>query len=500
MQQDSSLKKRTLRGLFWSVTDLFANNGIQIVIQIVLARLLLPEHFGVIGMIVVLIAISNSLIDCGFSQALIRDQNTSQKDYSTVFHFNFFISILIYFILFISAPSISIFFKTPQLLEVIRVISITLIISSLAIIQRVKLTKALNFKTLTKINIIAFFTAGSISISMAFLGFGVWSLVINMMVVQTMQTLLLWYINRWIPSLTFNIRSFNKFFKFGSKLLLSGIIDSIYTNLFFLIIGKFYTASQLGYYTNAVKVRDMASQSIVVTIERVTYPVLSSAQDERERLKAIFSKMIKISSFVNFPLMVGVAVIATPLFQLLFGEKWLPSVLYFQLLCIAGMLYPIHVLNLNILQVKGRSDLFLLLEILKKVMITILISLALYLNLGILGLIWTAIIDSFISLFINTYFSARLIDYSTKNQFKDLAPMFFISILMGALVFLAGYILPNLPFIKLICQIFIGIIVYIIFSKIFRVKQLSEVYQLIHPFILSSKKWTIDKISFKGNI
>lgn len=233
MQQDSSLKKRTLRGLFWSVTDLFANNGIQIVIQIVLARLLLPEHFGVIGMIVVLIAISNSLIDCGFSQALIRDQNTSQKDYSTVFHFNFFISILIYFILFISAPSISIFFKTPQLLEVIRVISITLIISSLAIIQRVKLTKALNFKTLTKINIIAFFTAGSISISMAFLGFGVWSLVINMMVVQTMQTLLLWYINRWIPSLTFNIRSFNKFFKFGSKLLLSGIIDSIYTNLFF---------------------------------------------------------------------------------------------------------------------------------------------------------------------------------------------------------------------------------------------------------------------------
>ena len=498
MQQDSSLKKKTLRGLFWSVTDLFANNGIQICIQIVLARLLLPEHFGVMGMIVVLIAISNSLVDCGFSQALIRDQNSSQQDYSTVFHFNFFISILLYFLLFICAPMVSTFFNTPQLIEIIRVISITLIISSLAIIQRVKLIKVLNFKTLTKINTIAFFTGGSISVSMAFLGFGVWSLVVNVIVVQTMQTLLLWYFNRWIPSLTFNIQSFKKFFKFGYKLLLSGIIDSIYNNLYFLIIGKFYTASLLGYYTNAVKVRDMASQSIAVTIERVTYPVLSSAQDENERLKSMFSNMIKISSFVNFPLMIGIAVIATPLFLMLFGEKWLPSVPYFQLLCIAGMLYPIHALNLNILQVKGRSDLFLLLEIVKKVMITLLISLSLFLNLGIMGLIWTAIIDSFISLFINTYFSARLIDYSTKDQLKDLAPMFLISILMGVVVFLVGYILPDLYFIKLICQILIGILVYIIVSRIFRIKQLMDLYQLIHPIILYSKKWTMDKITSKG--
>lgn len=498
MQQDSSLKKKTLRGLFWSVTDLFANNGIQICIQIVLARLLLPEHFGVMGMIVVLIAISNSLVDCGFSQALIRDQNSSQKDYSTVFHFNFFISILIYFLLFICAPMVSTFFNTPPLIEIIRVISITLIISSLAIIQRVKLIKVLNFKTLTKINTIAFFTGGSISVSMAFLGFGVWSLVVNVIVVQTMQTLLLWYFNRWIPSLTFNIQSFKKFFKFGYKLLLSGIIDSIYNNLYFLIIGKFYTASLLGYYTNAVKVRDMASQSIAVTIERVTYPVLSSAQDENERLKSMFSNMIKISSFVNFPLMIGIAAIATPLFLMLFGEKWLPSVPYFQLLCIAGMLYPIHSLNLNILQVKGRSDLFLLLEIVKKVMITLLISLSLFLNLGIMGLIWTAIIDSFISLFINTYFSARLIDYSTKDQLKDLAPMFFISILMGVVVFLVGYILPNLYFIKLICQILIGILVYIIVSRIFRIKQLTDLYLLIYPIILYSKKWIMDKKSSKG--
>ena len=482
-----SLKSKTLRGIFWSAADLLTNHGIQFIIQIVLARILLPEHFGIIGMILVLIAISNSLVDSGFSQALIRDQDTSQEDYSTVFIFNFLISILIYFVLFLGAPALSRFFSTPQLIEIIRVLSLVLIISSLAIIQRVKLTKILDFKTLTKINIIAVFTSGSLSISMALFGFGVWSLVANMIAIQFIQTILLWYFNRWIPSLTFNVQSFKKFFRFGYKLLLSGIIDAIYNNLYFLIIGKFYTAAQLGFYTNAVKVRDIASQSIVVTIQRVTYPALSSTQDDHERLKSVFRNMIMITSFVNFPLMIGVAVIGTPLFQLLFGEIWLPSVPYFQLLCIAGMLYPIHALNLNILQVKGRSDLFLLLEIIKKVVLTILIALSLSFNLGITGLIWTAIISSFFSIFINTYYSARLIDYSTKSQLKDLFPMFSISIMMGVVVHLAGFVLPDNYFIKLICQISIGVLVYILASKVLRVKELTGLYQIIYPVFLKVK-------------
>ncbi|WP_391203020.1 lipopolysaccharide biosynthesis protein [Psychrobacillus sp. L4] len=480
-------KQKTMTGLFWSATDIFANSGIQFIIQIILARLLLPEHFGVIGMVLVLNAISTSLVDCGFSQALIRDQDTSQADYSTIFHFNLIISILIYFVLYVSAPFVSRFFSTPQLIEIIRVLSITLIITSLAIIQRVKLTKMLDFKTLAKVKFIAVFTSGSISILMAFLGFGVWSLVANMIVLQFIQTILLWCFNRWIPSLTFNMKSFKKFFRFGYKLLISGIIDSIYNNLYYLVIGKLYTATQLGYYSNAERLRDMSSLPIVATLQRVTYPVLSRTQDDEERLKSVFKNMIKITSFINFPLMIGIAVIATPLFQVLFGEKWLPSVHYFQLLCIAGMMYPIHSLNLNVLQVKGRSDLFLLLEVIKKVIITLLVALSLLLKLGIIGLIWTGVISSFISLFINTYYSGRLIGYSTKNQLKDLFPMFSISILMGCVVFVSGYILPDDYLIKLICQICIGISVYILASGIFRIRQLMDLYQLIFPFILKLK-------------
>ncbi|MFF2755774.1 lipopolysaccharide biosynthesis protein [Psychrobacillus sp. NPDC058041] len=498
MEDQKFIKRKTMIGLLWSTADFLAKNGTQFLIQIVLTRLLLPENFGIIGMVLILVSISTSLIDCGFSQALIRDQNTSQDDYSTIFHFNFFISIFIYIILFLSAPSISIFFNSLHLTEIIRVLSLVLIISSLAIIQRVKLTKILDFKTLTKINIFAVFISGGISISMAFLGFGIWSLVTNMILIQFIQTLLLWYFVRWIPSLTFNIISFKKFFKFGYKLLLSGIIDSIYNNLYFLIIGKYYTATQLGYYTNAVKLNDMAAQSIFLTVQRVTYPVLSNSQDDDERLKSLFRKMITLTSFVNFPFMIGAAAIATPLFQIIFGQKWLPSVFYFQLLCIAGMLYPIHALNLNILQVKGRSDLFLFLEIIKKVVITILISLSLIFGLGIIGLIWTAIISSFISLFINTYHSARLMDYSTKNQLKELAPMFFNSILMGAVVLSASSILPDNYILKLLCQITIGIFVYIFFCKLFRVRELIDLYKIINPLVLKAKNWSLVKIFSRG--
>lgn len=487
MEQNSSLKSKTLKGLFWSFTELLANYGIQFIIQIVLARLLLPEYFGIIGMILVLIAISNSLVDCGFSQALIRDQDVSQEDYSTVFHFNLIISILLYIILFISAPSFSVFFGVSQLVEIIRVLSLVLIINSLSITQKVKLTKILDFKTLTKVNIIAAFSSGSISIAMAFAGFGVWSLVANMLALQFVQTLLLWIFNRWIPSIVFSIQSFKKYFGFGYKLLLSGLIDSIYNNLYFLIIGKLYSATQLGYYTNAVRIRDMASQSIVAAVQRVTYPVLSSTQEDEKRLKSVFRNMIKTTGFVNFPLMIGGAVVATPLFQLLFGEKWLPSVLYFQLLCIAGMLYPIHALNLNILKVKGRSDLFLLLEIIKKIVVTILIALSLFFNLGIIGLICAAVFSSFISLFINMFYSAKEISYSSKEQIRDLMPIFLVSFLMGGIVYFSGFLLQFGVFMNLISQIFFGIVLYVTLSKILKVQELNILIEIILPFIRKIK-------------
>lgn len=480
MNNPKSLKGKMMIGLFWSFTDLMANHGIQFMIQIILARILLPEHFGIIGMIIVFIAISESIVDSGFTQALIRDQQTSQADYSTIFYFNVFIAVVLYCMLFVTAPIISRFFEEPQLINIIRVLSFVLIINSLGIIQKVILVKNIDFKTITKVSVIAVITSGSVTITLAMLGYGVWSLVVNILIMQLVQTVFFWFFNKWIPSLTFNVHSFRKFFGFGNKLLISGLIDTFYNNLYFLIIGRLYSTTQLGFYTNAIKVRDLASQSIAAALQRVSYPILSSIQDDEGRLRSSFRKIIKMSAFINFPLLVGLAAIATPLFSLLLGEKWMPSVIYFQLLCLAGMLYPLHAINLNILQVKGRSDLFLLIEVIKKSVLTILIILSLVFKLGIIGLICSAVLNSYISLFINTYFSAKEIAYSAKNQLKDLFPAYSISLIMGGSVYLVGDILPVGNFLLLVCQITFGFFIYILLCKLAKIQELDTVYQMIY--------------------
>lgn len=487
MSSSKSLKGKMMIGLFWSFTDLMANHGIQFIIQIILARILLPEHFGIIGMIVVFIAVSESIVDSGFTQALIRDQQTSQADYSTVFYFNMMIAVVMYCILFISAPMISVFFEEPKLINIIRILSLVLIINSLGIVQKVILVKKVDFKTITKVSVIAVFTSGSVTITLAILGFGVWSLVMNIIIMQLVQTLFFWLFNKWVPSFTFNIQSFKKFFKFGNKLLISGLIDTFYNNLYFLIIGRLYSTTQLGFYTNAIKVRDLASQSIAAALQRVSYPILSGIQDDEGRLRSSFRKIIKMSAFINFPLLVGLAAIAMPLFSLLLGEKWMPSVIYFQLLCLAGMLYPLHAINLNILQVKGRSDLFLLIEVIKKSLLTILIILSLVFNLGIIGLICSAVLNSYISLFINTFFSAKEIAYSAKSQMKDLLPAYIISLIMGGIVYIVGNLLLVGNFLLLVYQVILGVLLYILLCKLARVQELNTIYHMVFTKSLKSR-------------
>ena len=487
MPNQSSLNEKTIAGLFWSFMDLMSRGGIQLVLQIVLARLLLPDHFGLLGMVIVFITISTIVIDSGFSQALIRDKNTTQLDYTTVFYFNLFISLCAYGLLFAFAQSISVFYKEPQLVEIVRVISLVLIINSLGIIQRVKIIKKIDFKTLTKINVCSVVISGGVTITMALLGFGVWSLVMNMVLSALVQTILFWFYNKWIPSLSFSYQSFHKYFRFGSMLLVSSLIDSFYNNIFYVIIGKAFSTTQLGYYSNAVKFRDLVALSISTAVERVSYPVLSSIQDDEIRLKLGFKKVIKTTAFVNFPIMAGLAAVAIPLFGLVIGDKWLPSVVYFQLLCIAGMLYPIHLLNLTILQVKGRSDLFLLLEVIKKVILTTLIVLALLLKIGIIGLIMAALLNSFLSFFVNSFFSGNEIGYSTKEQLKDLLPTFTIAVIMGVSVYYIGYHIPANPLFKLVAQVGIGIAMYVILCKILRVQELRGVYQILLDIVLKIK-------------
>ncbi|MBT2571271.1 lipopolysaccharide biosynthesis protein [Planococcus sp. ISL-110] len=483
MKQENSLKKKTISGLLWSFGDLMGNQGVQFIIQIILARLLTPADFGLIGMILVFVALSNSLVDSGFTQALIRDQKANQTDYSTVFYFNLAVSIFIYGVLFLSAPLISNFFEQDQLTALVRVLALGVIINAFSIIPRAMFTKEVDFKVQAKVNMAASVVSGIVAVAMALLGFGVWSLVVRMLALNGIQAMLLAFYRRWLPSLVFSMASFKRLFGFGWKLLVSGLIDTAYDNIYYLIIGKQYSATSLGYYTNAAKFSDVATQTLTATIQRVTYPVLSGIQDQEERLKQSFKKVIKLSGFLIFPIMIGVAAVAEPLILLIFGEKWATMIPYFQLLCIAGMLYPIHALNLNILQVKGRSDLFLYLEIIKTIVPTILIFIVIWMDWGITILVITIVLDSYISLFINIYFSGREISYGTKEQIGDLLPIYAISLGMGAAVYGIGKLLPFSDLLTLVLQIGIGVVLYIVICRLLKIKEFDIVYELLVPVI-----------------
>lgn len=479
MNGSTTLKNKTIYGFVWSFTELILNQGIQFIIQIILARLLIPEDFGIIGMITVFIALSNSIIDSGFSNALIREKEVTQKDYSTVFHFNLIISVVMYIMLFILSPAISVFFNEGRLISILRILALSIVINSFGMIQRTMLVKKIDFKTQTKISMIASILSGIIGIVVALIGFGVWSLVIRTLFMSLIQSILLFAYNRWIPSLIFDINSFKRLFKFGWKMLVSGLIDTMYLNLYYLIIGKNFSASCLGYYTNASKLKDTVSQSITGAIQKVSYPVLSSIEDGDQNLKKAYKKIIKNAAFIIFPIMIGLAAVGDSFIKCLLGEKWIPSIVYFQILCFEGVMYPIHAINLNILQVKGRSDLFLKLEVIKKIIAVLFIVGALALGFGINGLLLVAVLTSYIDYLINAYYSKELINYSIKEQVKDLFPIISISTLMGILVYLIGIVLPFNNMISLIIQIIIGITMYILQGKIIKSEELNMMLELL---------------------
>jgi len=449
-----SLKQKTISGLTWSFIENFANQGIQFIVGIILARLLTPDEFGLIGMIAIFIAVSQSFIDSGFSSALIRKKECNDNDYPTVFFYNLAAGITLYLILFFLATPISNFYNQPILKSLIRVLGLSLIIRSFTIIQFVILTKRLDFKLHAKISVLATLISGVIGIVMAYKGFGVWSLVIRTVTTAFFTSLFLWIWNRWKPPFVFSISSFKELFGFGSKLLLSGLIDTIYNNIYYLIIGKFFSAKELGYYTRADTIKDIPSKNINGVVSKVTYPVLSSLQDDKIALKAAYRRIIKSVMLITFVLMIGLAAIAEPMIVTLIGDKWLPCVIYLQMLCFSGMLYPLHALNLNMLKVEGRSDLFLKLEIIKKIIaVPVILTGILW---GIKAMIGGMIVLSLIAYYLNSYWSGKFINYSTKDQILDITPSFLIAIFMGIIVYLTGMILNfgSLP--KFLIQLAIG--------------------------------------------
>ena len=420
-----SLKGKTIHGVIWSLIDNVSSSGVIFFVGIILARLLTPEEYGVMAMVSIFIAISNSIIDSGFSSALIRKVKVKPIEYNTVFYFNLLISLLLYICLFFISPFIALFFREPILCEVMRVIGLILIINALSIIPYTIFVREINFKTQTIISLIASVGSGVIGVWMAFSGQGVWSLVGQQLGRQCLNTLFLWFFCHWKPTVSFSMTAFKEMFGFGSKLLLSGLLDTIYKDIYYIVIGRCFSSSILGQYTRAKQFSMVFSTNLTTVVQRVSFPVLSSIQDDSIRLREAYRKVIKSTMLVSFACMLGLAAIAKPLLILLISDKWLPAVYFLQIVCFSNMLYPLHAINLNILKVKGRSDVFLKLEVIKKVLAIFPILVGVY--LGIEMMLWGSVIISVISYFLNAYYSASLINYSVYEQLKDIFPSFIVS-------------------------------------------------------------------------
>lgn len=362
-----SLKNKTVKGVAWSAVDNIAQHAVTFIVSIVLARLLSPDDYGLIGIITIFTAVCTTLINAGFTTALIRKKDATNDDYNTVFIINLGMSLLLYCTIFICTPLIADFFHRVELISLTRVASFSIIIGALALVQQTRLTKRIDFKSQTKITFTASITSGCGGIALALLGFGVWALVAQQLIMQSLRAILLWKVNKWIPHFRFSTNSFRELFGFGWKMMLSGLLDTVWKELYQVVVGKFYSPATLGQYTRAKQFSQMLSNNLTSVVQRVTYPVLSNIQDDKERLKKAYQKMIKTTMFVSTISLLFLGAISEPLLYCLIGPKWQEAAIYLPLICLPASAYPLQSINLNMLKVQGRSDLFLGLEIIKKI-------------------------------------------------------------------------------------------------------------------------------------
>ena len=398
----TTMQSSAKSGMFWSFMIQGGTQIINFIISVVLARLLLPEQFGLIGMIAIFIAISRALIDGGFVSSLIRTKDADDVDYSTVFFVNLASSFFLYILLFIAAPFIAEFYHQDILVKLIRVLGLILIINAFSLVQSVKLNKALQFKTQFKLQLPSLVISALISIWMAYNGYGVWSLVAKDILYALFATIQLWYYAKWTPSFIFDRVKFYYHFNFGYKLSLTSIINTTFNNLYLIIIGKYFSAAQLGFYTRARSLEQLPSEFFFNAFNRVFYPLLAQYNDDDERLKRTYSQLLQMVVFVVTPILLFLGIVATPFFRWLLTEKWLPAVPYFQLLVISGVFYPIHKYNLNICNLKGRSDMVLKLSTLQNSLLIVGAFSAIW--FGIYGLLFSMIFVNLVITGVNSYF------------------------------------------------------------------------------------------------
>ena len=472
----SSLKDKTVKGVIWSAVDRFSAQGIQFVFSILIARLLVPEDYGVVAMLGIFMAVSQTFIDSGFGTALIRKIDRTEEDFSTVFYFNIVVATLFYFALFFAAPAIANFYNTPLLESITKVVALNLIINSLSGIHNAKLSIAIDFKSRAKISIVSTLLTGAVGLWMAYAGYGVWALVVQNLFSSAIRTVLLWVIVKWYPKLVFSWKSFKELFSFGSKLLASALLDTLYNNIYTLVIGKVFSPSTLGVYSKANALAQFPSSNITGVLQGVTFPVLSTIQNEDDRLADAYKRFLKIAAFVVFPLMIGLSAVADPFIRLVLTDKWEGAIYLLQIMCFWMMWYPIHAINLNILQVKGRSDYFLKLEIIKKIQGVVVLCITV--PMGIVAMCYGSLISSIISLVWNTHYTKKLIGYGFFAQMKDLLPIILHALVMGLIVAIVVHFMPTL-WLKLIVGVLTGIIYYISGAYVMKFPEMDELLTIL---------------------
>ena len=475
MSQES-LKSKTIKGTAWSAADAFLGQGVTFLVGIVLARMLSPDEYGLIGICLIFNTVLSGIVDSGFSNALIRKKDCTDVDYNTMFVTNLTISIVLYALLFVSSPLVSQFFNRYELTSLIRVTGLVLLANALSITQITILTKRIDFKTKTKASLVSAIASGIIGIAMAFMGFGVWALVGQILSKQILYTICLWVLNKWWPSFTFSLKSFHYMWGFGWKLLVSGLLNNIWNQLYQVVVGKFYSPATLGQYTRGQEYASIFSSNLTSIIQRVSYPVLSEIQDDKHRMVEGYRRVIKMTMFVTAICMISLGAVAEPLIYCLIGPQWHEAATYLPLICISMSLYPLHSINLNMLQVLGRSDIFLYLEILKKIIGILPICIGIFVD--IYWMLIASILIGFVSLYLNSWYTGKALGFTFWKQLRDIAPSFGVAFTIALSVFFFKY-LPISNWGILPMQIIVGVIVGIVTCRIINIEEYKEINTII---------------------
>lgn len=475
----SEIKNRAINSTFWSFFETFGNKGLQFVVGIILARLLLPEDYGIIGVLAIFLGISGVLVDSGFKTSIIRSKDLTDVDCSTIFYVNLSVSIVVALLLFASAPNIATFFNKPELVNVTRVFALIPVINGFGLVQSALLFKNLQFKRNAKISIPANVIAGTIAILLAFWDYSYWALVWRAIIFAGIYNIFLWITSSWHPQLIFSLEILKKHFRFSSKLLLTGMLDAFFNNIYSFIFGKFFSFKELGFFTRGKGYADLVTRTLSIAIQKVNTPLLAAADIDHNYTINAYTKLLRATTLLIFPAIALLVAAAKPMIIFLIGEKWLPAVSFLQILAFAGLVYPITNANSSLFVVLGHSNIILKVAIIGKPIQLIILLITINFNAHVVA--WGIVIHQFIFLCISYFYIIRITNQSIKTLLINLLPALFISVIMGLIIYPTGLFLSNFFIDGLVfaVQVILGIIISIFLLWILRIREFNLIKKLI---------------------